>query len=108
MAVMGIPKIAVWVVGGLFLAGVAGMLALYGAAGLAMWGNAKAMEKEQAAREAALDAKDFPTCRHHMMYVPRETPSAESLRERAHREEDAWDLAQDAARASNPTKEVSR
>jgi hypothetical protein len=183
MAVINILKISIWVVGGLFLAGICGVLVLYVAAGLAMAGNSRAMEKQAAAREAAfkaltpaehlaeaklaldqevfyvceahlhavpteapgraelwdamirrkaeheaaeaafqalpvaehlkaaeaaLDAKDFPTCRHHLLSVPPETPGAEALIERRRIEEDAWDQAQDAARASNPLNEVSR
>lgn len=183
MSLIHIAKIALWVVGGLFVAAICGVLLLYVAAGLAMWGNSKAVEKEAAARAAAfkaltpaqhlaqaklaleqevfsvceahlhavpegtpgraglweamvrrqaereaaeaafaalpvaehlraataaLDAKDFPTARHHLGYVPRDAPGAEALRERRRLEEDAWDQARDAARASSPTEEVTR
>jgi hypothetical protein len=166
---MDFVKLMLWIVGGLFGLGIAGILLLYGAAGLAMWGNAKSLERDQAQKEAAfkaltraehlaeakrafaqenfatcglhldavpeddperrqlwdamvkrqdalraeeeafaalpvsehlaraeaaLDAKDFPTCRHHLMYVPRDMPGAQALRERRAREEDAWDRAQ--------------
>jgi hypothetical protein len=171
---MNLLKLSLWIVGGLFALGMVGVLVLYGAAALAMWGNAKEIERAQARREAAfkaltpaqhlaeakrafeeayfagcrhhllavpendpertalwnamvereaarraeeeafaalspaehlaraevaLDAKDFPTCRHHLMYVPRETAGAQALMDRRAREEDAWDRAQDEAKA---------
>jgi hypothetical protein len=57
---------------------------------------------------AALDAKDFPTARHHLSYVPRDTPGTEALRHRCQVEEDAWDQAQEAAKVSTTPHEVTR
>ena len=42
-----------------------------------------------AAARAALDKGDFPTCRGHLSYVPKETPGCEALMAEARAKEDA-------------------
>ena len=49
-------KVLLWALGGLLALGFAGVVFLFGAASLAMWGNAKSIKREAAAREAAFKA----------------------------------------------------
>lgn len=162
-------KVTLWVVGGVFALGCGGVLFLYGAAGYAMWLNAREIDRSQAQQEAAfkalkpeqkvakakealartqdpsfclailtsvpegtpgraevaaeaaalqkqqddaraameamtpaqhlaaaraaLDKGDFPTCRGHLFYVPKETPGCEALMAEARAKEDAADEA---------------
>lgn len=124
MSLITLSKVAAWVVGGLFLLGICGVVILYVLAGLAMAGNSRAIEKEAAKRAAAfkalpvedhlraakvaIDAKDFPTAWHHLSDVSRDAPGAEALIERCRQEEDAWEKAKKAAPLSAPTREVAR
>lgn len=53
MAIPTVGKVTLWVVGGFFALGCAGVVFLFGAAALAMWKNSSEMEKEATRRHAA-------------------------------------------------------
>lgn len=52
-------------------------------------------EQHLAAARTALDKGDFPTCRGHLFYVPKETPGCEALMAEARAKEDAAEAGTD-------------
>lgn len=117
-------KVLLWVAGGVLALGCGGMVLLYGAAGLAMWRNSQAMEKESARREAAFRAmtpeqhlaqaraaleqeRNAGYCLALLRHVPEGTPGRAEVFEAATKQKEAEDKAEAAFQAIPPERHLA-
>ena len=124
MALLASGTWTFWIVGGALALGLGGVLFLFGAAGLAMWGNARDLARHQAREEAAFhaltpaqklalastalgQAGGAARCLALLTQVPEGTPGrAEALAEATARQE-AEDRARRAMEAQTPAEHLA-